>query len=145
MSRYSIDTDYFYDMACMQSEFENEQAREEIYEIMCREESAKKEITGAKIFEFVTEYLSDKKQDYVEVDEILSASYHWFGENNFVHDRTIEHWRAFYENSKPNLLGMKIDLTESEYDNIVQSYKKTGNIKYWRILQNCRILCKPTK
>jgi len=34
----------------------------------------------------------------------------------------------------------RIDLTESEYDETVKLYEKTGNIKYRRILQNCRIV-----
>ena len=36
-----------------------------------------------------------------------------------------------------------IDLTESEYDETVKLYEKTGNIKYRRILQNCRIVIAP--
>ncbi len=36
-----------------------------------------------------------------------------------------------------------INLTESEYDKTVKLYEKTGDIKYWRTLQNCRIVCNP--
>lgn len=35
----------------------------------------------------------------------------------------------------------RIDLTESEYDKTVKLYEETGDIKYWRILNNCRIVC----
>jgi len=34
----------------------------------------------------------------------------------------------------------RIELTGREYDKIVKRYEKTGEIKYWRILQNCIIL-----
>jgi len=35
----------------------------------------------------------------------------------------------------------RIDLTEREYDKTVEFYEKTGDSKYLKILQNCRILC----
>jgi len=46
-------------------------------------------------------------------------------------------WQRFLAKPQP------VDLTEQEYDETVKQYEKTGNIKYWRILQNCRIVCAP--
>lgn len=34
----------------------------------------------------------------------------------------------------------RIELTGREYDKIVKRYEKTGETKYLRILQNCKIL-----
>ena len=97
------------DLTCEQSKFENEQARDEEFEQERKdkvERERQKRIqlerkgippTSAEIYEFVKDYLLKRGHWYVSVDEILTVGYDKFGENDFVHDRVIAHWKTFYE------------------------------------------------